>query len=78
MSYPYQTFCLTYDADSLVGHVGESISIRLGTGDNAHGTQIDFDNVSLTATLIPEPATIALLGFGAVGLLKCTRRKRLV
>ena len=54
----------TYDATSLSGHAGESLTIVLGHGRPAAGTQNKYDDVTLTA--IPEPAALLL---AAVGLL---------
>ncbi len=62
----------TYDATSLSGHDGESLTILLGHGRPATGTQNRYDDVSLT--YVPEPATIALLGLGALALVRPKRR----
>ena len=40
------------------------------------GNQIDYDNVRLTAVAVPEPASLALLGLGAVGLAFAATRRR--
>jgi len=43
----FQEFSRTYDATSLAGFLGEPLTIRLGVGRNAAGTQTRFDNVDL-------------------------------
>jgi len=53
------------------GLLGQALRIEL-TGPT--GNQAHFDNVQLDATLVPEPATLSLLGLAAGGLL--TRRRR--
>ncbi len=40
----------TYDADSLAGHLGESLRIRVGWGPDATGTQSHLDMVTLSYT----------------------------
>jgi len=50
---------------------GESLTIRF---TNLSGGNADFDNVRLDATVIPEPATLAV--FGLSGLLVLLRRRR--
>jgi len=56
-------------------HNGKALKIqlwgRLGGGEKRH---VNFDNVRLDFVAIPEPATLGLLGLGALGLL--ARRKR--
>ena len=70
----FKTWSKTYSAASLLGNLGESLTITLGSDDlNAEGGRIIFDNVMLDA--IPEPGSLSLLGLGALGLLVRHRRK---
>jgi len=71
--YAWDEFSRTYDAASLTGHLGESLTIRVGWGPDAVGTQSTLDMVSLEA-VVPEPATMALLGLGGLALLRRRRR----
>ena len=60
LSGDWQEFSRTYDAASLEGHVGESLTIRLGVGRGASGGQSHFDAVSLS--YVPEPpAPVSLI-----------------
>ena len=54
LSDEWQEFSRTYDAASLGGHLGESLTIRLRVGRGAGGDQSHFDAVSLS--YVPEPA----------------------
>ena len=64
----WQEFSRTYDAASLSGHLGESLTIQLGVGRGASGTQSLFDAVSLG--YVPEPTTMSLLALGGLALLR--------
>jgi len=48
LSDEWQEFSRTYDAVSLDGHLGESLTIRLGVGRGASGGQSHLDAVSLS------------------------------
>jgi len=48
LSGDWQEFSRTYDAASLSGHLGESLTIRLGVGSESIGGQSCFDAVSLS------------------------------
>jgi len=56
LSGDWQEFSRTYDAASLDGHLGESLTIRLGVGRGAIGGQSHFDAVSLS--YVPEPVSL--------------------
>jgi hypothetical protein len=58
LSGDWQEFSRTYDAASLAGHLGESLTIRLGVGRGASGGQSHFDAVSLS--YVKEPLTITV------------------
>jgi len=59
---------LTYNSGAAPDQLGEALEIRLLAVDFADWYEVDFDSV----VLIPEPATLALLGLGALML----KRKR--
>jgi hypothetical protein len=66
----------TYDATSLAGHDGQSLTIRLGWGTDGspvtEGSQSRADMVMLS--YVPEPATISLLVLGGLAMLRRKRR----
>jgi hypothetical protein len=70
----YQTVSETYSAAALAGDVGQALQIKLGTGSPATGQQLDFDNVTLSTTTVPEP--VGLAGLVAGGCLLARRRGR--
>ena len=58
LSGDWQEFSRTYDAVSLDGHLGESLTICLGVGRGASGGQSHFDAVLLS--YVPEPVAAGI------------------
>jgi hypothetical protein len=50
-------------------------SFRLGLIENGDGTGVKVNFTDISITPVPEPTTLALVGFGAAGLLAFRRRK---
>jgi hypothetical protein len=59
----------TSDSDACLGHL---IAVQFRT---VSGTQLSYDDISLDATAVPEPATMSLLLFGG-GLALARRRMK--
>lgn len=51
-----------------------AIAIQIGGGSSGSPQTMYLDNLQITP--VPEPNTMALFGFGALGLLKFVRRRR--
>jgi len=64
----WHEFSRTYDLASLVGSVGADLTIQLGVGRGASGAQSQFDDVSLSSEVIPEPSTLVLAAMSLLGL----------
>lgn len=69
----WQEYSRTYNSASLAGALGQPLTIVLGVGRGATGSQSRFDDVSLTY-YVPEPATISLLLLGGFAVLRRNRR----
>jgi len=65
----WSTFTATFVGTS--ANAGDSITIQL----NSSGVQGNFDSVKLTASPVPEPGTLSMLGVGLIGLAGLVRRR---
>jgi hypothetical protein len=74
----YVTSTASFASNDMGGSIGHQLQVRLwGLQETGGGSpQTWFDNVSLDASPVPEPSTIALLGIGAINLLACAWRHR--
>jgi hypothetical protein len=73
--YAFENVNLTYTTGSTVSG---DLTLVLGVAAPAGGDFIGFNNVQLTATPVPAPATIGLFALGGIGLLLIGRRRKTV
>lgn len=72
----FGTSVLSFVAGADNPNLGTSLQIRLINKNAGAGANVDFDNVRLEATAVPEPASVlGLLAFGALGA-TVTRKKK--
>jgi hypothetical protein len=70
----FQTISRTYDAASLAGLDGQSLTIVVGVEDtNTRGNRMIWDDVSLD--VVPEPSSALLLGVSGAALILVRRRR---
>jgi hypothetical protein len=63
-------FTTTFDLTSiLAAHAGQTLRLRFAEVDNVSFFNLGVDRVSLEVTAVPEPPSLALLGFGALALI---------
>lgn len=69
-SFVDQTVSFT-TGSSVSGHLGIALDVNFGpsTGSGAFN-EVDFQNVRLDATPVPEPSALALAAVGGIGLLR--------
>ncbi len=71
-----EVYSLIYGANFGDPYAGEPLAIRLRKGAGGDWqSNPQYDNVILTGVLIPEPASLSLLGLGGLALLRRRRRR---
>lgn len=63
----------SYDISAYVGHLSNSVEFKVLTDFSAPSTVV-IDNVSIQTQPVPEPATLAIIGGGLLGVMR--RRKK--
>jgi hypothetical protein len=72
----FQDFTLTFTTPGTSAIVGEALEIQLASLPEAAPTEPAFDNITLDVTLVPEPATWALVVLGALAVMGFGARRR--
>jgi hypothetical protein len=70
------TYTLFDTAQTIVGSLGTGASLWGRVGGNPAVLTLSGDGTDLLLNVVPEPSTLALLGFGFAGLLGWHRRRR--
>ncbi|HEY9852810.1 MAG TPA: PEP-CTERM sorting domain-containing protein [Leptolyngbyaceae cyanobacterium] len=71
------TSTVSYTASANDNYLGQALEIRLLNVLTGTGKEVNFDNVRLDATSVPEPTSIfGLLGLGAFGAVSAFKKKR--
>jgi len=71
----FTTQSVSYLADPTYDGWTLGIALVAAVNNQTESYQINFDNVQLDVTAVPEPATMFLLGFGLIGVGVFVRRK---
>ena len=70
----FVTHTYTYVVPLGDSNLGDTLGVRISRGTNAFD-RIDYDNVELDFTAIPEPASLALLGLSGLAMLTSRGRR---
>lgn len=75
----FSTSTVSFSTDAGHALLGQSLGIRLvnlNTQQALEDIEVDFDDVQLEATSVPEPSAIILFGAGILGLIVHSRRRK--
>jgi hypothetical protein len=70
----YADFTTSFSTGAADPSIGQSLFILLGSDTFAGNNPIDFDNVRLDASPVPEPAVLSLASIGGLAVLLMRRR----
>ncbi|HTI68973.1 MAG TPA: hypothetical protein VMF06_03355 [Candidatus Limnocylindria bacterium] len=71
----FRTSSFVFDTTAVTPQIGQNLGIRLVNLAHSPGTEVDFDNVSIVATPVPEPATCGIAMSAILALAFTVKRK---